>query len=109
MGEVIRLDAAARSSPAPLTRPTQQMPYETYVAYKQAEAAFRALYFGRPFDIETMSNRPSAKIVQRHWSTVEQLAETLLRQKSLSREQVIKLLLQASLEAATDVAVSAQQ
>jgi hypothetical protein len=85
------------------------MPYETYVAYQQAEAAFRALYFGRPFDTGTMANRPSAKIVQRHWSTVEQLAETLLRQKSLSREQVIKLLLQASLEAATDVAVSAQQ
>ena len=58
MGEVIRLDAAARSFPAPLTRPTQQMPYETYVAYQQAEAAFRALYFGRPFDIETMMNRP---------------------------------------------------
>jgi hypothetical protein len=36
MGEVIRLDAAVR--PAPLTRPTQQMPYETYVAYQQAEA-----------------------------------------------------------------------
>ena len=75
MGEVIRLDAAARSFPAPLTRPTQQMPYETYVAYQQAEAAFRALYFGRPLDIETMANRPSAKIVQRHWSTVEQLAD----------------------------------
>ena len=99
MGEVIRLDAAARSFPAPLTRPTQQMPYETYVAYRQAEAAFRALYC-RPLDIETMANRPSAKIVQRHWSTVEQLAETLLREKSLSREQVIKLLLHASLDAA---------
>jgi hypothetical protein len=101
MGEVIRLDAAARSFPAPLTqRPTQQVPYETYLAYQQAEAAFRALYFGRPLDIETMTSRPSAKIVQRHWSTVEQLAETLLRQKSLSREQVTKLLLQASLDAA---------
>jgi hypothetical protein len=55
---------------------------------------------GRPFDIETMTNRPSAKIVQRHWSTVEQLAATLLRQKSLSREQVTKLLLHASLDAA---------
>ena len=108
MGEVIRLDAAARSFPAPLTRPTQQMPYETYVAYRQAEEAFRALYFGRPLDIETMANRPSTKIVQRHWSTVEQLAERLLHKKSLSREQVTKLLLQASLDAATDVAVSAQ-
>jgi hypothetical protein len=104
MGEVIRLDAAARNFPAPLTRPTHQMPYETYLAYQQAEAAFRALYFGRPLDIETMTNRPSAKIVQRHWSTVEQLAATLLRQKSLSREQVTKLLLHASLDAATDVA-----
>ena len=108
MGEVIRLDAAARSFPAPLTRPTQQMPYETYVAYRQAEAAFRALYFGRPLDIETMRSRPSAKIVQRHWSTVEQLAETLLRQKSPTREHVTKLLLHGSLDAATDVAVSAQ-
>jgi hypothetical protein len=100
MGEVIRLDAAARSVPAPLTRPTQQMPYEAYVAYRQAEEAFRALYFGRPLDIETMTNRPSAKIVQRHWSTVEQLASTLLGQGSLSREQVTKLLLHASLDAA---------
>ena len=47
-----------------------------------------------------MTNRPSAKIVERHWSTVEQLAESLLREKSLSREQVIKLLLHASLDAA---------
>jgi hypothetical protein len=100
MGEVIRLDAAARSVPAPLTQPTQQIPYETYVAYQQAETAFRALYFGRPLDIETIANRPSAKIVQRHWSTVEQLATTLLRQGSLSREQVTKLLLHASLDAA---------
>jgi hypothetical protein len=99
MGEVIRLDAAARSFPAPRTQPTQQVPYETYLAYQQAEAAFRALYFGRPLDIETMANRPSAKIVQRHWSTVEQLATTLLRQGSLSREQVTKLLLHASLDA----------
>jgi hypothetical protein len=100
MGEVIRLDVAARSFPAPLTRPTQQVSYQTYLAYQQAEAAFRAIYFGRPFDIETMTNRPSAKIVQRHWSTVEQLAATLLRQKSLSRDQVTKLLLHASLDAA---------
>ena len=100
MDDVVRLDVAARSLPTPLTRPTQQMPYETYVAYQQAEAAFRALYFGRPRDIETMANRPSVKIVQRHWSTVEQLADTLLHQKSLSREQVTKLLLHASLDAA---------
>jgi hypothetical protein len=101
MGEVIRLDTAAgRSLPAPLPRPMQQMPYETYVAYQQAEEAFRALYFGTPLDIETMTNRPSAKIVQRHWSTVEQLATTLLRQGSLSREQVTKLLLHASFDAA---------
>jgi hypothetical protein len=84
------------------------MPYEIYVAYQQAEAAFRALYFGRPFDTETMMNRPSAKIVQRHWAVVEQLADTLLHEKSLSREQVTNLLLRASLDAATDVTVSAQ-
>ena len=79
------------------------MPYEIYAAYQQAEAAFRALYLGRPFDIETLANRPSAKIVQHHWSTVEQLAETLLREKSLSRK-VIKLLLCASLDVASEVA-----
>ena len=100
MGEVIHLNAAARSLPAPLTRPTQQIPYETYVAYRQAEEAFRALYFGRPLDMETVTSRPSAKVVQRHWPTVEQLAATLLRQGSLSREQVTKLLLHASLDAA---------
>jgi hypothetical protein len=100
MGEVIRLDAAARSFVAPLTRPTQQVPYETYVAYRQAETAFRALHFGRPFDIATMTSRSSAKIVQQHWSTVEQLAASLLRHGSLSREQVTKLLLHASLDAA---------
>jgi hypothetical protein len=66
MGEVIRLDAAARSFPAPLTQPAQQMPYEKYVAYRHAEAAFRALYFGRPLDIETMTRRPSA--TGRRWS-----------------------------------------
>jgi hypothetical protein len=77
----------------------QQMPYEAYVAYRQAEEAFRAIYFGRPLDIETMTSRPSAKLVRRHWSTVEQFADTLLRVKSLSREQVTKLLLHASLDA----------
>ena len=100
MCEVIPFDATSRRSPSSWPRPIQQMPYETYVAYQQAEAAFRALYFGRPLDIETMANRPSAKIVQRHWSTVEQLAATLLRQGSLNREQVTKLLLHASLDAA---------
>ena len=100
MGDVIPFDAVSRHSVPSLPRPTQQMPYETYVAYQQAEAAFRALYFGRPLDIETMTNRPSAKIVQRHWPTVEQLAAMLLRQGSLSREQVTKLLLHASLDAA---------
>ena len=105
---VIPFDAASRRSSPSLPRPTLQLPYETYVAYQQAEAAFRAGYFGRPLDIERMTSRPSAKIVQRHWSTVEQLAETLLREESLSREQVIKLLLQASLDAVADVAASAQ-
>jgi hypothetical protein len=98
MCEVISFDAAARRSPACRSRPAQQLPYETYVAYQQAEAAFRALYFGRPLDTEALTNRPSTKIVQRHWSTIEQLAETFLRQKSLSREQVTKLLLHASLD-----------
>jgi len=100
MCEVVPFNAASRRSLPSLARPTQQMSYEKYIAYQQAEAAFRAIYFGRPFDIETMTNRPSAKIVERHWSTVEQLAESLLREKSLSREQVIKLLLHASLDAA---------
>jgi hypothetical protein len=77
----------------------QQMPYETYLAYQQAEAAVRALYFGRPLDLEAVENRPSAKIVQRHWSAVEQLAETLLSEGVLTREQVLKLLLEASVDA----------
>jgi hypothetical protein len=81
------------------------MAYETYVAYQQAEAAFRAIYFGRPFDLDTIESRPSAKIVEQHWSTVEQLAGTILRKKSLTPEQVTKLLLRASL----DVAVGAEQ
>jgi hypothetical protein len=38
--------------------------------------------------------------VQRHWATVEQLAETLQREKSLRPEQVLKVLLQKSLDAA---------
>jgi hypothetical protein len=97
MGELIRFDATARHSTSP-RQAIQQIPYETYLAYQQAEAAFRALYFGRPLDTEALTNRPSTKIVQRHWSTVEHLAETFLRQKSLSREQVIKLLLHASLD-----------
>jgi hypothetical protein len=79
------------------------MSYETYLAYRQAEEAFRALYFGRPLDLDAIENRPSAKVVRRHWSTVEQLAETLRCQKSLSREQVLKLLLQASLDASQSV------
>ncbi len=74
------------------------MTYESYVAYQQAEAAFRALYFGRPLDTETLTNRPSTKIVQRHWTTIERLAATLMREKSLSREQALKLLLRASLD-----------
>jgi len=85
MGEVIRLDEAARSFPAPQTRPTQQMPYKIYLAYQQAEAVFRALYFGRPLDLETMTSRPSAKIVEQHWPAVERLAATLLREGSLTR------------------------
>ena len=104
MCEVIPFNTAARRSPPSLARPTQQMPYETYLAYQQAEAAFTAIYFGRPLDTRTMTDCPAAKIVQRHWSTVEQLAETLLREKSLSREQVIKLLLHASLDAAVGAA-----
>ena len=99
MGEVVFLDAASRRSP-----PAQQMPYETYIAYRQAETAFRALHLGMPPDPETLTNHPSAEVVQRHWSTVERLAETLRREKSLSREQVLTLLLRASLDAAVGVA-----
>jgi len=102
MCAVIPFDAAARRSPASQPRPTPPIPYETYAAYQQAEAAFRALYFGRPLDTENLLNRPSTKIVQRHWTTVVRLAETLLQEKSLSREQALKLLLRASLDAAAD-------
>jgi hypothetical protein len=73
------------------------MPYETYALYKQAESAFRALYLGRPLDIHSHAD-PSTKIVQHHWAAVEQLADTLRREKSFSREQVLKLMLQATLE-----------
>ena len=104
MGELIQFDATARRSTSP-RQATQQIPYETYLAYQQAEAAFRALYFGRPLDTENLLNRPSAKIVRRHWSTVERLVETLLLEKSLSREQALKLMLQASLDLAEDAAV----
>ena len=101
MGEVVFLDAAMkRSSSEALPRPTQEVPYETYIAYRQAEAAFRAIYLGRPFDLNATRDRSFANIVEQHWSTVEQLAGTILRDKSLSREQVTKLLLQASLDAA---------
>jgi hypothetical protein len=99
MGEVLPFDAASRRS-VPPQRAAQQMSYETYVAYQQAEAAFRALYFGRSIDTVTRADRPSTKIVQRHWSTVEQLAKALLLEKSLCREQAIKLLLRASLDGA---------
>jgi hypothetical protein len=74
--------------------------YKTYLAFQQAEAAFRALYCGRPLDLDVVENRPSAMIVQRHWSTVEQLAETFLCERALAREQVLKLLLEASLDEA---------
>jgi hypothetical protein len=100
MGEVVFFDAASKRSPSPAPQPTQQMPYETYVAYRQAEAAFRAIYFGRPLDLAAFRNRHSARLVEQHWPTVEQLAETLQRKKELSREQVTKLLLRASLDAA---------
>lgn len=101
MSEVIPFSAAAKSSPSPPKRSAQQLPYETYAAYLRAESAFRALYLGRPLDTETLTHRQSAEIVQQHWATVQQLAETLLREKSLRREHVLKLLLHASLDAAT--------
>jgi hypothetical protein len=100
MAEVIPFKVASRRLPAPADDRPRQLTYETYAAYQQAESAFRALYLGRPLDTETLANRPSTKIVQRHWATVEQLAETLQREKSLRPEQVLKLLLQKSLDAA---------
>src|SRR5215467_14150452 len=100
MGEVVSFDAVSRRSVPSLPRPTQQMPFEMYLAYRQAEEAFRAIHFGRPLDIEPMTNRPSIRIVKQHWSAVQQLAEMLLHEKSLSRELVIKLLLHASLDRA---------
>ena len=99
MAEVIPFNVASRRLPSPADDP-RRLAYETYAAYQQAESAFRALYFGRPLDTETLANRPSTRIVQRHWATVEQLAETLQREKLLRPEQVLKLLLQKSLDAA---------
>jgi hypothetical protein len=101
MGEVVHFDAAFRQPFFPPPLQAQQVPYETYVAYQQAERAFKALYFGRPFDTgEAGTNDTPVKIVEQHWPTVQELAETLLRDKSLSRGQVLKLMLQASLDAA---------
>jgi hypothetical protein len=104
MGEVVFFDGVSTRSCLSLPPPAQQMSYETYVAYQQAESAFRALYSGTTLETDTPTDHPSTEIMQRHWSTVQELAETLLREKSLSREQVLKLLLQASL----DVAVGAE-
>ena len=100
MGEVVFFDAASRHSSSTPPRQTQRLPYATYIAYQQAEAAFKALYFGRTFDLEVSKSDPSVKIEERHWPTVQQLAETLLRDKSLNRADVLKTLLQASLDAA---------
>jgi hypothetical protein len=97
--EVIPFSAPSRRSGA--SPQVQQMPFETYLAYRQAEEAFRAIYFGRPLDLEAIAGRPSAKIVKQHWSTVEQLAETFLCEGSLTRERSVKLLLQASLDTVT--------
>ena len=66
-----------------------------------------ALYFGRPFDTTEAGKNAFVKIEERHWPTVQELAETLLRDKSLSRAQVLKLMLQASLDAADAAAVAA--
>jgi hypothetical protein len=98
MGEVVYLDAATRPAAFPPPH-AQQVPYEVYVAYQQAERAFKALYFGSPFDTGEAGKSGSSEI-ERHWPTVQQLAETLRRDKSLSRAQVLKVLLQASVDAA---------
>jgi hypothetical protein len=101
MGEVVYFDTASRQSEFSPPRQTQQVPCRTYVAYQQAERAFKALYFGRPFDtVEAGKSGSSVTIEEQHWATVQQLAETFMRDKSLSRGQVLKLLLQASLDAA---------
>jgi hypothetical protein len=100
MGEIVFFDAAIRQPSSSPPRQTQLLPYETYIAYQQAEAAFKALYFGRPFDLEGSKSDPTVKVEEQHWPMVQQLAETLLRDKSLSRVQVLKLLLRASLDVA---------
>jgi hypothetical protein len=102
MCEVIPFDAVSRRSPPSLPRPAREMPYETYLAYQRAEAAFKVLYFGSTVETEILTIHPADDIVQQHWRTVEQLAATLLRDKSLSREQVLKLLLRASLDTAVN-------
>jgi hypothetical protein len=99
MGEVVFFDTASRHPSSSPPRQTQHVPYETYIAYQQAEAAFKALYFGSRFDLEVSKSGPSVKIEERHWPTVQQLAETLLRDRSLSGEQVLRLLLHAGLDA----------
>jgi hypothetical protein len=93
MGEVVYFDVAIKPSASPPPPQTQRVPYEIFVAYRQAERAFKALYFGSPFGAVEGG---SSEIEGRHWPTVQKLAETLLRNKSLSRAQVLRVLLQAS-------------
>jgi hypothetical protein len=44
------------------------------------------------------------KVAQQHWAVVEQLAETLRGEKSLSPERVLELLLKAGLNLLANVA-----
>jgi hypothetical protein len=62
MGEVVFFNAAVGQSSFTPPRQPEQVPHETYIAYQQAEAAFRALYFGRPFDLEVSKSDPCVKI-----------------------------------------------
>jgi len=46
MGVVVLFEAGAGRSPTVRQKLGQRMPYESYLAHQQAEAAFRALYLG---------------------------------------------------------------
>jgi hypothetical protein len=71
MGEVVPFEAVSRRSVPSRPFLAEQLPFEMYLAYQQAEEAFRAVYLGRTFDFEAIKNRASAKIVEgivRRWN-----------------------------------------
>jgi len=92
MGELVPFTTLVdRKSPSP-NHQAGTISYDTYAVYQQAQTMFRALYSGRPISAISLEDGPLGKIVRRHWAAVERLAGGLLKQKTLSRDQALKLL-----------------